>query len=344
MVFWKCLCYDKVFEYLFLVVFFVKKLSDMGEREAIRLISGLISSGKEIVGVGDDCAVFELDDEFLLVTTDMINEKTHVPKGMSAWQMGWFLVAVNLSDIAAKGGSPLGILISLGLPRETTKDFLVDFMKGANKCALVYKTSIVGGDTKENQSVTASGTAFGKVGKDFFMGRVGAEVGDVVAVTGSLGRAGAGFFAIERGIDNKMIIEGLLEPRPRVPEGIKLGETGVVSCCMDVSDGLSSSLYQLSESNSVGFKIDKRLLPVSPFLRDLSEDFDLDVYKNVLHFGGDYELLLTLSDDDFNAAKEAVKSVGGVLTKIGCVTEENIVLVDSYGEKTLENKGYEHFK
>lgn len=323
----------------------MKDLSELGERGAINLISKLISRGEEVVGVGDDCAVFELDDDFLLVTSDMVNEKTHMPKGMSAWQMGWFLVAVNLSDIAAKGGCPLGVLVSLGLPRDTTRGFLVDFMKGANQCAVSYKTSIVGGDTKENDSLTMSGAAFGRVKKSFFMPRKGACVGDVVAVTGLLGLAGAGFYALKHGLDNKMIIDGLLEPRPRIMEGVKLAESGVVSCCMDMSDGLSSSLYQLGEVNSVGFRIDRRLLPVSPFLRDLSYEHEgVDVFENVLHFGGDYELLLTLSESDFDIASKAVESVGGVLSKIGVITDKDIVLFDGSGEEILENRGYEHFR
>ena len=98
----------------------MKKLSDLGERRVIRLISNILSKGDEIVGIGDDCAALEFGEEYLLVSTDMIYKKTHVPEIMTPWQIGWFVVAINLSDIAAKGGKPLGLVLSLGLPRDTS--------------------------------------------------------------------------------------------------------------------------------------------------------------------------------------------------------------------------------
>ena len=102
----------------------MKKLSELGEREAIRLISDILSKGDVAVGIGDDCAAFEFGEEYLLVTTDMISQKTHIPKEMTPFQLGWFIVAINLSDIAAKGGVPLGLVLSFGLPKETSETFL----------------------------------------------------------------------------------------------------------------------------------------------------------------------------------------------------------------------------
>ena len=187
----------------------MKKLSDLGERKAIQLISNILSRGDEAVGIGDDCAAFQFKNDFLLVSTDMITEKTHIPEIMTPWQMGWFIVAINLSDIAAKGGKPFGFVLSLGLPRDTTDSFLKEMMNGVESCVNKYGLSIVGGDTKENPNITLCGTVFGIVKKDEFMARKGCKPGDLIAVTGELGKAGAGFFAMQHDVKNKLILNGL---------------------------------------------------------------------------------------------------------------------------------------
>jgi len=321
---------------------FVKKLSVLGERKAINLISSVLSKGDEVVGIGDDCAAFQLNDYFLLVSTDMISEKTHIPKTMSPWQMGWFIVAINASDIAAKGGKPLGMVLSLGLPRGTTDSFLKHMMQGADSCAKKYNFSIVGGDTKENPSITLCGTVFGTVKKNHFMPRIGCKPGDIVAVTGMLGKAGAGYYAIQHEILDESVVKGLLEPIPRVNEGVALAHQKTVTSCMDISDGLSSSLYQLMELNNTGFEIEKEKIPLSPALKKLSKTHNLDVYDYALHFGGDYELLFTVPSEKFEKLKKTLKYK---ITEIGHVNrEKKIRLVGKNSKKILKNRGYEHFK
>jgi len=324
----------------------VKKLSDLGERKAIRLISNILSKGDEAVGIGDDCAALEFGEEYLLISTDMISKKTHVPEIMTPWQIGWFVVAINLSDIAAKGGKPLGLVLSLGLPGDTSDSFLEELTRGANVCATTYGTSIIGGDTKENPSVTICGTVFGTVKKDEFMSRKGTKPGDIVAITGTLGKAGAGYYAIQSSIENDEILKGLLEPKPRINEGIALAREKVVSSCMDISDGLSSSLYQLQELNNVGFEIEKEKIPLSQMLLKLAEENEnLDIYKYCLHFGGDYELLLTIPPSEFEKAQRSVEKTGNYLTNIGQVTKGNeVCIIDGSVKKILPNEGYEHFR
>jgi len=324
----------------------VKKLSDLGERKAIRLISNILSKGDEAVGIGDDCAALDFGEEYLLVSTDMISKKTHIPKIMTPWQIGWFVVAINLSDIAAKGGHPLGLVLSLGLPRDTSESYLEELTRGADACATTYNTSIIGGDTKENPSLTICGTVFGTVKKDEFMSRIGAKHGDIVAVTGTLGKAGGGISAMQSNMEDPRMLEGLLEPKPRLKEGMTLAREKVVTSCIDISDGLSSSLYQLKELNNVGFEIDMKKIPLSQMLVKLAVENDkLDINEYSLHFGGDYELLLTVPPDEFVKIQRIVEKIGNHLTNIGKVTENcDICAVDGSVKKTLPNKGYEHFR
>ena len=317
----------------------------MGERNAIKLVEKIISKGDAAVGIGDDCAALAIGDEYLLVTTDMITQKTHIPAGMTPYQIGWFVVAINLSDIAAKGGRPLGLVLALGLPKNTSESFLKELMKGADACATHFDTSIVGGDTKENPEITICGTAFGMVKKDEFMPRKGAKIGDVVAVTGSLGKAGAGYLASQHRMKDELILKGLFEPIPRIREGRVLASLKIVSSCMDISDGLSSSLYQLMELNHVGFEIDSEKLPIAPELLKLQKSFTFDVNECAVQFGGDYELLITIPQDDFEKARKRIEKTGSVLTVIGHVTKnKEIIMKLKNKKKILENKGYEHFK
>jgi thiamine-monophosphate kinase len=323
----------------------VKNLNDIGERKAIENIKEVLSKYENIVEIGDDCAILEQGDYLLLVTTDMINEKTHIPNIMSPWQIGWFVVSISLSDIAAKGGKPLGLVLALGLPGETSELFLKNLMNGANACANSYLTSIIGGDTKENPNITICSTAIGWACKDDFMPRIGMKGGEIVALTGPLGGAGAGLYAYKHNVKDKNFFEKFLEPRPRVFEGIELAKTRTVSSCMDISDGLSSSLYQLSDLNNVGFELFMDRIPISETALNVSKLFrGFDAYNCAVHCGGDYELLLTVSKADFELLRSKMEKSGFRLFDIGIVTDEKEIIINSNGKREIvEKKGYEHF-
>jgi len=115
---------------------------------------------------------------------------------------------------------------------------------------------------------------------------------------------------------------------------------------MDISDGLSSSLYQLQELNNVGFEIEKEKIPLAQTLFELARKKEqLDAYEYALHFGGDYELLLTIPPDKFEKAVQSVEKAGNRITLIGRVTKDNKIIIISNGtKKILQNRGYEHFR
>ena len=324
----------------------MKRLADLGERAAIRRIAEILTKGTNNIGIGDDCAAIDLGKEYLLVTTDMMYQRTHIPVQMTPYQMGWFLVAINLSDIAAKGGTPLGLVLSFGFPKKTSEQFLKELIKGADACAVAFGTTIVGGDTKELKEITLCGTAFGTIKKDEFMSRSGAHPGDVIAVTGTLGKAGAGYHALKRCSSDQKLFKAFLEPVPRLKEGRLLAKLHSVTSSMDLSDGLSASLCQLHEINHVGFEIKKNALPLASELCSLiGKNYDIDPFSLVLHFGGDYELLLTMPAEAIEKAQKRLRKHGANLTVIGTVTKKtDIVLLEDKKKRILENKGYEHFK
>ncbi len=278
----------------------------------------------------EDCAVIDLADaEYLVATTDMFHRTTDFPEEMSAWQVGWMSAAGTLSDIAAMGAHPCGLLVSIGLP-DLPPAFVKSMIRGLSACARECGTAIIGGDTDSHQELTISGTALGRVRKDQILRRRGAQVGDLVCVTGHLGTAGAGMRALELGLaaDDPVAVKKLFEPIPRIAEGISLAESKAVTSMMDNSDGLSVSLYQLAEVNGCGFTIHADSLPVLPG-RDTGQDLDLALYA-----GGDFELLFTVAPERLVDARNACE-----LTVIGEVTSvAGGITLDRTRE--IERKGY----
>lgn len=274
---------------------------------------------REVIGAEhtlDDCAVFSCGDEVLVATTDMLHQQTDFPPGMTDWQIGWMSVAVTLSDIAAMGARPAVILLAIGLERSGR---LRDILEGARSCCQSCGAILAGGDLDSHQELTlvSSGVGCSTAGK--VIRRRGAQPGDVIGITGPLGRAQAaldGYQQYER---------FLLEPVPKVNEGQLLAQAGV-SSMMDISDGLVLSLYDLFDANECGFSIASTLLP-------LLEGMDPERSRDYsLYGGGDFELLITCRPGQLPIPGVAV-------TVIGMVIEEHMVLVNgSPGDR----KGYLH--
>jgi thiamine-monophosphate kinase len=317
------------------------KINKLGERALIQRISGLLSRRDNIVvGAGeDDCAVLDTgNEEYLLVTTDMLHRKTDFPIQMTGRQIGWMSVAVNLSDLAAKGARPLGVVMAMGIPPDTQIEFIEDIVKGLDECASKYGTKIIGGDTDAHDELTLVGTALGQVKKEHLIRRRGARVGDLVCVTGHIGTAGAALFALEKNITvSQEILKALFEPVPRIDEGKALAGSSSVMSMMDISDGLSLSLHDMSRAGGVGFKIYESRLPVQTDVKRLLKGEEL--LEVALFAGGDFELLFTVAPEKLDKARKACH-----LTVIGEVIENGVFIVMEGGvEEELKARGYEHF-
>jgi thiamine-monophosphate kinase len=304
--------------------------SDIGERQLIKRIS-------EILGgiVNDDCAVVDAGDRFMVVTTDMLHRKSDFPDIMTPWQIGWMTVAVNLSDVAAMGAEPSGVLIAAGIPQDTDLYFIDEMFSGFGECANIYGIRILGGDLDSTDELTLTGCAFGFVEKDLILRRSGAELGDLLCTTGSLGAAGAGLWAWKQRDFKNKFVENLLEPQPRLREGRALAQSRSVSAMMDNSDGLALSIFDLAEANGVGFVLKEEALPIAKGIEEMvghQEAVDL-----VLRAGGDFELVFTVKPDRLEAVRNACD-----LTVIGSVVEEGNWIESKGQRRRLEASGYEH--
>jgi thiamine-monophosphate kinase len=301
---------------------------ELGERDIISRISDALGIVK------DDCAVLEAGDRYLVATTDMLHRKADFPLIMSPWQMGWMSVAVNLSDVAAMGAEPAGVLISVGLP-EADLSFIDHLFAGFADCAASYGTRILGGDMDSHKELTIVGSALGFVEKDLILRRKGARVGDLLCTTGALGGAGGGLWALgQRDLQNPLIAN-LLEPKPRIEEGRALAKSRAATAMMDNSDGLALSLYDLAEANDVGFLVRARDLPLAPGLQEMvgwEKATEL-----ILGAGGDFELLFTIRPDRLEEARRACE-----LKVIGRAVESGIWLETDGLKIEIEHRGYEH--
>ena len=302
----------------------------LGERDLILRISEILGGVEN-----DDCAVIDAGERYLVVTTDMLHRKTDFPDIMSPWQMGWMSVAVNLSDIAAMGAEPAGVLIAAGLPPEADLYFIDELFSGLGDCASYYGTRILGGDTDSHQELTITGTALGFVEKDRVIRRKGAREGDLLCTTGTLGGAGGGLLAWQEGRLDSPFIEKLLEPEPRLAEGRALAGSGAVTAMMDNSDGLALSLSDLAGVSQVGFVVEEDALPIAP---GLSEAVGKKAAQElVMSAGGDFELVFTVPRGGLEAARRACK-----LTVIGEVVRDGIWIEKDGERRPIAAKGYEH--
>ncbi len=273
---------------------------DIGERQLIEDFCSFIQmDGK--VGPGDDAAIVGKDT---VVSTDIVTFDRHMPAGMTYEQFGWYAAAVNFSDLAAMGARPIGLLSSLALPGDLDVQAAYDIMSGMSQCAEFCGTGIVGGDTKIGPGVVA-GTALGSMDGRKPMLRTGAKPGDIVAVTGPLGGPAAGFLSLEHGIDAEEARHSLYVPVPRVVEGAALAKTGVVTSCMDLSDGLGTALNTICKASGVGMEIELSFIPKGPYVDEMATVSGRPVEDLLLGWGGEYELLFTAGEEKLRKLYDA---------------------------------------
>ena len=268
------------------------QIADIGERQLIEDFKSFIRPEGR-VGPGDDAAVIEKD---IVITTDIVTFDRHFPIGMTYEQFGWYAAAVNFSDLAAMGARPIGFTAALALPPTLDSQNAYDIMSGIDQCAEFCGTGIIGGDTKNGPGIVA-GTAIGTMDGRVPMLRSGARPGDVVAVTGPLGGPAAGFAAIENDIDCPEARESLFMPIPRVSEGIELASSGIVSSCIDLSDGLGTALNTICKASGVGIDVEFSFLQHEKYVDEISQKTGIPLEKLLIGWGGEYELMFTADPD-----------------------------------------------
>lgn len=317
------------------------RLSEVGEKLMVRSIASMLTSSARL-GPGDDAAAIEFGDRYLVVSTDMLWETTHFHPRMSWWQKGWMAAAVNLSDIAAMGAQPLGLLLAMGMPSNLDESEVREMVQGAADCCNSYGTDYLGGDTKECSELVLTGTSLGIAPKNGLLTRKGARPGDILMMTGTAGLASAGLLALEQEVGSEKALKALFEPQPRIKEGTLISATGAATACMDASDGISTSLHELGEASGCAFEVDGSAIPIDPEVERLTRIAGKEPLEIALHGGGDYQLLFTIKKEGLD---DVLRALGNEAKVIGhCIEGNKNILKRGRSREELGSKGYEHFR
>lgn len=302
------------------------------------------------LGIGDDAALFQGTPGFeQILTCDWFLEGSHFLRDKHpADAVGWKCLARAVSDIAAMGGIPRCFLLSLALPSSHIGAWLDEFLGGLRRAAKRFGCTLAGGDTTRRKEILINITVVGEVRAGQGVLRSGAKPGDILFVSGRLGKAELGLRQIRRSRGRASGRDPLLRkhlyPEPRLALGRWLSEKRLASAMMDLSDGLSMDLPRLCAASGVGARVEAAKIPAARLRNQGAGKLGIDSMALALHGGDDYELLFSVPQTKSQRIPRAFQ--GLPLTAIGEVTSQReLLLVDEVGrEAPLLNQGWDPFR
>ncbi len=338
--------------------------TDLGQIGEFGLIDHLaknfeIKQSSTIKGIGDDAAVLDFKGDKVVVSTDFLVEGVHFDLSyMPLKHLGYKSVMVNLSDIYAMNAQASQVTVSIAVSNRFPLEAIEELYAGIQTACNIYGVDLVGGDTTSSTSgLVISVTAIGHVDKDNEVYRSGAKPNDLLVVTGDLGAAYLGLQVLERekevfkvnpqnqpDLDQyTYLVERQLKPEARKDIVKLLKDLDVKPTSMiDISDGLSSEILHICKNSDVGCDLYETKIPLDPQVISTCEEFNIDSTTIALNGGEDYELLMTISQEDFPKIKANPN-----LTVIGYITEKNAGahLVTRAEQKIeLQAQGWKSFK
>jgi len=309
----------------------------LNEFDVIRRISALLPPAppEVLLPLGDDCAVLEIGDRTWVAASDMLVSGHHFKGWATPEDVGYKAVAVNVSDVAAMGGTPRFVLASGGAPDPETA---LRCSQGVIEACESFGVYPLGGDTTSADALTVDVAILGELATQPVL-RSGASPGGLLAVTGELGASAAGLLALERGMTGpERLIRRCLRPEPRLGAG-RVAARLCATAMIDLSDGLASDVHHLCDRSGVGCIVDLNLLPVKDDVRELVRSLERDPEIFAATGGEDYELLICASGPVLDALANSVEVP---LTLIGEITQSDVVF--KRGDEQVEGLcGWNHF-
>ncbi|WP_100611108.1 thiamine-phosphate kinase [Confluentibacter lentus] len=297
-------------------------LSHLGEFALIEHLTKnfKINHKSTIKGIGDDAAILNFKDKKVVVSTDLLVESVHFDLSyMPLKHLGYKAVVVNLSDVYAMNATPTQITVSIAVSNRFPLEALEDLYAGIEAAAKIYNVDLIGGDTtSSNTGLLISITAIGEVEDEKIVYRNGTKPNDLLVVTGDLGAAYMGLQVLEREKEvfkvnpnsqpdlepYTYIVERQLKPEARKDIIKLLEELNVTPTSMiDISDGLSSEIIHICKQSQVGCDLYEEKIPLDPAVISVCEEFKIDSTTVALNGGEDYELLFTISQEDYPKIK-----------------------------------------
>lgn len=338
-----------------------KEIKDLGEFGLIEHLTKDIVHYKKstLLGIGDDAALIENGDRITVVSTDLLIEGIHFDLMYSPLKhLGYKAIVTNLSDIYAMNAMATQVTVSIAISNRFSVEALEELYAGIKAACDTYKVDLVGGDTSSSLSgLLISVTALGSAPKEELVYRSGAQVGDIICVSGNLGAAYLGLQILERekqvylahpGVqpdleDQSYLVGRQLKPEARVDmldnfRKHKLQPTSMI----DISDGLSSELFHICQASGVGAFIEEGKVPIHPDAEQMALKFKLDPITCALSGGEDYELLFTVAESELEKIKYMpnVYIIGDIVPK-----EDGMTLHTTGGNiHPLKAQGWNHLE
>lgn len=327
------------------------------ESEIISRIKQARSRGDVLIGIGDDAAVLKNTSETdLLACCDLMVEGVHFRLDWTTPRMlGAKALAVNLSDIAAMGGVPKFAMISVALTSRCSAEFVDELFGGIEELADEHGVSIIGGDTSSSRdSLFLDLSVIGECETGKAITRRGAKTGDKIYVSGSLGASALGLSLLKEGSrleDSKdrsdakqQAILKHLAPEPRLKLGRAIGEAGLATSMIDISDGLSTDLWHILDESHAGALIHAEAVPIADCVLSLSRGTQgIDPLRLAPDGGEDYELLFTVRPGSEKQLKALAETLGTRITAIGEIVDDTHLSIERSGAiELVERSGYEH--
>ncbi len=332
-----------------------------GERELIARIRARVPAAPPwlLIGIGDDAAVVKPERGALeILTTDGLVEGVHFDRRFSTPRdIGWKALAVNLSDVAAMGGTPRLALLSLALPAGSVVEEIHALVDGFLDLAAEARVTLAGGNITRSPGplmIDVTVTGFARARR--ILPRSGGRVGDELYVTGSVGAAAAGLGYLKESKESKESkgpadLDGIEEcvrrhcaPEPRVRIGALLGRNRAASACMDLSDGLADAVRQIATASGTGAAIDAAALPIPAAARGWFRRAGLDPIVSAAAGGDDYELLFAVPRRARGRLATVIRQARGIpITRVGRLTKEPDTVIVRDGVPEPLPPGFVHF-
>ena len=310
----------------------------MNEFDVIRKLAGLLPPAPEdvVVPIGDDCAVLKMGGEAWAAASDMLVAGQHFKGWAAPEDVGYKAVAVNVSDVAAMGGTPRFVLVSGAAP---DPEVALGVFGGVAEACRELGVYPIGGDTTRAEALTVDVAILGELETGPVL-RSGARPGDLLAVTGELGASAAGLLALEEAREGfGRLKRRHLRPRPRVGAGRAAARLGV-GAMIDLSDGLASDVRHVCERSGVGCRVDLDALPISNDTRELASSLGKDAGALAATGGEDYELLVSAPERVLGVLAE---TAGVPVTVVGEVVAGSGISFRSGGRTVEDLAGWDHF-
>ncbi|MBS0629282.1 MAG: thiamine-phosphate kinase [Verrucomicrobia bacterium] len=320
------------------------QIKDWGEEEIVAYLREHFHARPPVVGIGDDCAILPGG---MLIKTDGLLEGIHfIKEQIPPQELGYKLIAVNVSDIASKGGSPQYALLTMALPPSTDSAWLKEVITGIHLACEKWEIQLIGGDTDGSKrdlyfNLMLIGTS------PHVKFRHEAKEGDLICVTHYLGDSGGGLRVLQENLAGyEDLVKAHFHPEPSPAEGIWLSKQNGVHAMMDISDGLDIDLNRLIRASKCGALVELSKLPLSSPLLALCEKQSWDPIPFALTGGEDYCLLLTVDKNSYEQiSKTFFAEFGHPLFAIGEIRgKKRPIQYEQLGKAiSLELKTYDHF-